>query len=187
MSSRLLALGLAGLASLAYLAEATPTPSILPGDALQWEGQAVAVRGVVRDLRIAGTTARFDLVQAGAAVAVRTDGKAPPEGATVEARGRLGRVSGTLTLMADGVRPFAFDAELPVSVAALAEDPGTWHDHAVEVAGTVQKGHLEADGHRIALGHGDWPPAGHLTATVLLRYDASCACHRLDKVAPWTP
>lgn len=187
MTARLLALGLAGLAGLAYLSEATPTPAILPGDAVQWEGQSVAVRGVVRDVRLTGTTARFDLVQAGAAVAVRSEGKAPPEGATVEARGRLTRIGGTLTLAADEVRPHAFDAELPVSVAALAEDPATWHDHAVEVTGTVDHGHLKADGHRIALGSGDWPHDGALTTTVLLRYDATCACHRLDRVAAWTP
>lgn len=187
MTLRLVAVALAGLAALAFLAQASPAPSILPGDAALWEGQVVAVRGVARDVRAAGGTARFDLVQAGAALAVRSGSRAPPEGATVEVHGRLGRVAGTLTLAADQVVPYAFDAELPVSVAALAEDPATWHDHAVQVSGTVDHGRMQADGHSIALGTGTWPAAGALTATVLLRYDAGCACHRLDRVAPWTP
>ena len=187
MTARLLALGLAGLAALAFVADGTPAPTVLPGEAAQWEGQAVAVRGVVRDLRVAEGVARFDLVQAGAAVAVRAESKPPPEGAAVEAHGRLARIGGTLTLVAQGIGPHAFDAGLPVSVAALAQDPSTWHDHAVEVTGTVDHGRLKGDGHSIALGSGDWPPEGALTATVLLRYDAACACHRVDRVAPWTP
>jgi hypothetical protein len=186
MTRRLVALGLGGLALLAYVAEATPAAVVSPADALAWEGQAVAVRGVVRDLRVVDGVARFDLVLDGHAVAARSEGKAPPDGSMVEARGRLGRLGGTLTVFAERVRPTAWEAGLPVSLAALAQDPQTWHDRPVNVTGFVERGRLKADGHSIALGHGDWPRSGGLNATVMLVYDAPCACHRLDRVTPWT-
>lgn len=186
MTRRLVALGLGGLALLAYVANAANVAVVSPADALQWEGQDVFVRGVVRDLRIVDGVARFDLVLDGHAVAARFEGKAPPEGTLVEVRGRLGRLGGTLTVFTESVRPAAWDPGLAVSLAALAEDPETWLDHPVNVTGVVDHGRLKADGHSIALGNGEWPRGGGLDATVLLVYDAPCACHRLDRVTPWT-
>lgn len=186
MTRRLVALGLGGLALLAFVAEANPAPVVSPADAFAREGQAVVVRGVVRDLRVVDGVARFDLVLDGHAVAARFEGKSPPEGTLVEARGRLGRLGGTLSMFAEAVRPAAWDAGLPVSIAALAEDPATWQDQAVNVTGVVERGRLKADGHSIALGNGDWPREGAVDATVLLVYHATCACHRLDRVTPWT-
>ena len=186
MTRRLVALGLAGLALLAFVAQATPVTVVSPADALQWEGQDVRVRGVVRDLRVVDGVARFDLVLDGHAVAARFEGKAPPEGTLVEARGRLGRLGGTLTVFTERVRPAPWDPGLAVSLAALAEDPATWLDHPVNVTGVVDHGRLKADGHSIALGHGDWPRAGAVEAAAIFSYDARCACHRLDRVTPWT-
>lgn len=185
MARRLYALGLAGVALVAFVAEASPTPLVSPADAASWEGQAVAIRGVVRDVRPGGGVARFDLVLDGAAVAARLEGNGPAEGSHVEARGRLGRLGGVLTLLADRASPVDLGPALPVSVAALAQDPASWSDQPVAVRGVVEKGRLEGDGHAIALGSGEWPRAGAVEATVLLSYDARCACHRLDRVA-WT-
>jgi hypothetical protein len=186
MTRRLVALGLGGLALLAFVADAQPAAIVSPADALQWEGQAVVVRGVVRDLRAGEGAARFDLVLDGHAVAARLEGKAPPEGTLVEARGRLGRMGGALTLFAEDVRPAPWEPGLDVSLAALAQDPATWLDQAVNVTGTVEKERLKADGHSIALGAGEWPRDGGVAATAMLVYDAPCACHRLDRVTPWT-
>ncbi|MEK6975705.1 MAG: hypothetical protein AABY18_05110 [Candidatus Thermoplasmatota archaeon] len=186
MTRRLAALGLGGLALLAYVVEATPVPTRSPAEALANEGREVWLRGVVRDLRVTDGVARFDLVLDGNAVGARLEGEAPPEGTLVEARGRLGRLGGSLTLFAERVRPAAWDAGLPVSLAALAEDPATWHDQAVNVTGVADRGRLKADGHSVALGSGDWPRDGVVNATVMLVYDPACACHRLDRVTPWT-
>lgn len=190
MTRRLFALGLGGVALVAYLAQASPVPVVALADAAAWEGQVVAVRGVVRDVRGVGQgpgdSARFDLVLDGAALAARTEGPAPVEGTGVQAQGRLARLNGVLTLLADQVRPADLGPALPVGVAALAEDPALWTDRPVAVRGVVERGRLEADGHAIALGAGDWPKQGAVEATVLLSYDARCACHRLDRVA-WTP
>ena len=186
MTRRLVALGLGGLALLAFVAEATPTTVVSPAEALSWEGQEVRLRGVVRDLRVVDGVARFDLVLDGHAVAARFEGKAPPEGTLVEARGRLGRLGGTLTVFTESMRPATWDSGLPVSLAALAQDPETWQDRPVNVTGVVERGRLKADGHSIELGNGDWPREGGLDATVLLVYHPQCACHRLDRVTPWT-
>lgn len=187
MPRRFLALAVAGLAALAALADASPTPAIAPADAASWEGQAVAVRGIVRDVHAGDGFARFDLVLDGHAVAVRADAKPPPEGSPIEARGRLARVGGALTLLADRLVPAGLHPAGSVSLAALADDPATWAGHAANVTGVVDHGRLEADGRSVALGRGEWPRSGPVATTVLLAYDPACACHRLDRVAPWTP
>ena len=187
MARRFLALAVAGLAALSALAEATPTPAITPAEAASWEGQAVAIRGIVRDVRVGDGTARFDLALDGHAVAVRVDQRPPPEGSPVEARGRLARLGGVLALFADDVLPAALDPASRVSLAALADDPAAWAGRAANVTGTIDHGRLGSDGRSIALGRGDWPKSGSASATVLLAYDPACACHRLDRVAPWTP
>lgn len=184
MTRRLVGLALAALAALSYLAEATPTPAIALRDAASWEGQAVVLHGVARDVR-RGDALRFDLVGDGHALPVRLEAAAPPvrDGQTLEVRGRLARLHGTLTLVADRVAADVAVPGLAVSLAALALDPATWQDTAVQVQGTVERGRLRADGHAIALGTGDWPAEGAVQATALLRYEPTCACHLLDRVA----
>ncbi len=188
MTRRFVALAVAGLAALAALVDASPAPSIAPADAPEWEGQAVAVHGVARGVRPGDPDSRFDVVLAGHAIPVRTEAEAPAEGSPVEARGRLVRVGGTLTLLADRVTPTSLDpdAAVAVALAALAEDPASWVDRVALVNGTVERGRLVAEGHGVSLGAGEWPKDGPVSAAVLLSYDAACACHRLDRVQPWT-
>lgn len=185
MTLRLAGLALAGLAGLAVLADAA-APEVAVADAALWEGQEVRLRGIARDVRPTEGGARFDLVADGHAIAVRLDGDGPPAGAAVEATGRVGRSGGTLTLFASRVAPVGLDPGARVALPALAHDAAHWLGRVANVTGTVERGHLEADGHRIALGDGDWPKAGPVEADVLLRYDAKCACHRLDRVGQWT-
>lgn len=183
MTRRLVALALVGVGALAYLAQATPTPTIAPSEAARWEGQSVAVQGVLRDRRLMDGVCRFDLVGDGHALPARLAGPCPLEGSFVVANGRLVRFGGTLSLLADDVAVRALDATLDVDLAALARQPDLWRDQVVSVQGSVDKGHLVQDGTRIALGRGDWPNSGVVTATILLVYDAKCACERLDRVA----
>lgn len=183
MTRRLAALALLGVAALAFLAQATPTPLLTPAEAAAWEGQTVAMRGVVRDRRVSDGVARFDLVLEGHALAARSEKPIPLDGTPVALEGRLTRFNGVLTLLADRVAVHALDDPLRVSLSALAADPALWKDQAVTVHGTITQGHLHADGHRIALGTGAWPTTGPVQAVVLLSYDAACACHRLDRVA----
>lgn len=182
MTRRLAALAIAGVGALAYLAQATPTPTISPNDAPLWEGQAVAVHGILRDRRLDDGVCRFDVVQDGHALAGRTEAACPLEGSPVLATGRLTRFGGRLTLLADAVAVQPLAGTLTVSLSALAIDPDLWHDRVVTVHGQVEDDHLVQDGYRIAFGRGQWPTAGVVTTAALLRYDAACACERLDRV-----
>lgn len=185
---RLVALCVAGLAGIGALAEAGPGHVISPADAIHWEGQPVAVQGVVRQLRTdRDGQHRFDLVADGAALPTRLDGGPLRDGEAITATGRLARLNGVLTLLADEVRgPVNDQAGQRVGLDALARDPSSWTDHAVEVQGLVERGQLRGAGVAIGLGDGAWPTTGPVTATVLLGYDSACACYRLDRVAAWS-
>ncbi len=185
---RLVAFCVAGLAGIGALAEAGPGQVIAPAEAGQWEGQPVAVQGVVAQLRTdADGQHRFDLVGDGAALPTRLDGGPLRAGDAITATGRLARLNGVLTLLADAVRGAATNqAGQRIGLDALAQDPSTWTGRAVEVHGLVERGHLRGDGVAIRLGNGDWPETGPVTAVVLLGYDAACACYRLDRVAAWS-
>lgn len=188
---RLLGLAIAGLAALAFLADAPEPRRIAPGDAAAWEGQTVTVTAVVRDARgnLDGGT-RFDLVGGGAALAARLDPTVHADladGDRVEVTGRLVRFNGVLSLLGEAVQGTPTDATTAsVDLAALARDPAAWSHRPVHTRGVVDRGTLRADGHAIALGDGDWPATGPVAAEALLRYDATCACHRLDRVSAWT-
>lgn len=183
MTRRLAALAIAGLGALAYLAQATSAPTISPAQANLWEGQAVAVEGVLRERRLSDGVCRFDIVAEGQALASRTESSCPLDGTPVRATGRLARFAGSLTLLADEltVRPLA--GALAVSLSALATDPELWRDRIVTVHGQIDNGCLVQDGTRIFLGAGTWPTSGVIETAVVLTYDASCACERLDRVA----
>ena len=183
MARRLAALSLAGLAALAYLTQATSVPTVSPAQATLWEGQTVAIQGVLRDRRLVDGVCRFDLVADGQALAGRTEAPCPLEGTPVRATGRLARFAGSLTLLADDLAVQPLEATLTVSLSALATAPDLWRDQILTVHGQVDQGRLVQDGYRIHLGAGTWPKSGVLETKVLLRYDATCACERLDRVA----
>ena len=183
---RLVALCLAGLALLGWTADAAGPIVIGPAEARLWEGQAVTIEGVARSVRDQDDGGqRFDLVADGHAVPVLLDGPRVRSGDAVRVEGRLARLGGTLLLLGDdasAARPDGPDA----SIADLARDPDAWLGRVAHVEGTVAKGRIAADGHSLALGDGDWPTSGAVTADVMLGYHAPCGCHRVDQVAPWT-
>lgn len=185
---RLIALCIAGLAGVGALAEAGPGQVISPAEAIHWEGQPVTLQGVVRQLRTdRDGHHRFDLVADGAALPARLDGGSLREGDAITATGRLARLNGVLTLLADDVRRPATDlVGERVGLDALARDPASWTGRVVEVQGVVERGHLRGAGVAIGLGDGGWPTAGPVTAPVLLGYDSACACYRLHRVSAWS-
>lgn len=182
---RLLGLALAGLAFVALLAQGNGVPAITPAQAALWEGQGVSVAGVVQTLRTNPEgSVRFDLVAAGVALPTRLDEPVAQEGDAVRITGRLTRLNGVLTLLGEAVASQGPPAgEWPLR--DLLQHPDTWHQRPVITRGTIADGWLRADQHGVLLGQGDWPRHGPVEATVLLRYDAACACYRLDQVRPW--
>lgn len=183
---RLIGLALAGLAFTGLLAQGNGAPAITPAEAAQWEGQNVAVSGVVQTLRLVPEGAlRFDLVAEGAALPTRLEGGLVREGDAAQVTGRLVRMNGALTLLGESV------AEDPAVASTwplrdVLQHPDHWQARPVVTRGTIEKGWLRADGHGALLGHGDWPEQGAFDSTVLLRYDAACACYRVDQVRPWS-
>lgn len=183
----LVGLAVAALAVVAQLAQGQP-PLVELRDAALWEGQEVAVEGVVRDLRRdAAGPSRFDLVANGAALATRIDGASVQDGDPVRVTGRLGRQGGALTLFAERLSATTTDEAVHnVPLSALAQRPEDWLDRAVRVEGVVERGWLRTDGHAVQLGDGAWPSSGTVDAAATLRYHAPCACYRLDRVQAWT-
>lgn len=182
---RMIALCLLGFAALAYVAEASPPPVLSPGQAAQWEGQPAAIRGVVQNLRILDGNERFDLVADGHAVATRLEMAGLREGLTVEVRGRLVRMGGVLTLLGDDVVP-ADAGGRNVTLPTLARNPLAHVGRVMVVHGTIDHGSLVQDGHRIALGEGEWPTQGAFESAATMDYHAPCGCYRLNRVQPWT-
>ncbi|HET6399085.1 MAG TPA: hypothetical protein VFH47_05985 [Candidatus Thermoplasmatota archaeon] len=176
---------LAALQALAW----RPPPQVDLADAARHEGQEVRVTGLVRDARpVEGGGARFLLVDGGHGLGVRTQEGGVPQG-RVAVEGRLLRIHGALTLLADGAPqevapPPAADVALKDLAAAPAAFAGP-----LRVVGTVEGGHLRAHGHQARLGDGPWPRSGPVEAIVDVRYEPRCLCHVLDasEVRPWTP
>jgi len=178
----LVPLAVAQAVGLALLAGAQAPASILPGDAPLHEGEPrVAVAGLLGALRPSTSGGHASLAAAGQSLEIQSSVPLPPAGSWAEATGRLARVDGILTLLADHV-----DSVPPPGVphpawATVADSPGSWTDTAFALTGTVSHGTLsDGDGHHVALGAGAWPASGAVTAVGRLRADPACLCHRFD-------
>jgi hypothetical protein len=176
---------LAGLQALAF----RPAPLVDVAEAARHEGQEVRLVGLVREARpLDGGGARFLLVDAGHSVLVRTRDGGVPDG-RVAVEGRLLRLGGVLTLLADAPpAPVAPPSARDVTLDSLAAAPDAYAG-PLRLVGTVEGGQLRAHGHAARLGEGPWPKSGPVEAAVDVRYDRRCMCHVLDatEVRPWTP
>jgi hypothetical protein len=182
------------LGGLAWSVHGAPAPRVEVADAARWEGQSVTLEGwAQRVVRGADGVARLQIVEDGAAVAVRVAGESPiREGERLVATGRLSRSAGALALLVDDptlVRAVASPAAERPSWQTLAEDPNAWTARRITLAGELERGHLVGEGASLRAGGGPWPRSGLVEASGLLRYEASCLCHVLDAdgVRPWTP
>ena len=185
----------ASLAMVAALHLAASQPAALPialDQAAVHEGERVTVEGLAVRMK-SGTPLRFDVEASGVALpvtALKTDTAEPSatslQGAWTAVTGSLSRVDGKLTLLADDVRPSAALRATPAwSDIALA--PAAWEGVHLQLTGSVAQGQLASAANQMALGRGDWPTFGTVTASGTIRYDASCLCHRFDadSVTAW--
>lgn len=192
-SRPLLALSLLLLGGLAWSVAGTAPPTVPLEDAARWEGQDVTLEGWATAVQRSGDgTVRLALVDGTAAVAVRMPDTVPvSDGDRLALSGRLTRSAGRLTLFVED-EAAVLRAAAPEPVAPgwddLAARPDDWVGRRLALTGTVERGHLVVAGHGLQLGMGDWPRAGPVRATGLLRYDPACLCHVLDagEVHPWT-
>ncbi len=173
------------LAALGWVAYGTAVPDVTPGMAQVYEGQGnVKIAGLAANIRAGpdGTT-NLELRANGSGVAVRVAGLvAASEGTWLVAEGRVGRYAGRLTLWVNSENDVQVEGgpepEQP-SWTQLAEDPASWHDRRLRIAGIVERGAiLDKEGHRLELGDGPWPKNGAVWAIGFLEYHPSCLCER---------
>lgn len=63
----------------------------------------------------------------------------------------------------------------------LLQDPWNHTARPIRLTGTLSRSAFIVQGTSFRLGDGDWRGNGPTTVDVLLRYDAACACFRLDQ------
>jgi hypothetical protein len=193
----LLAACLVLLGALAWAVEGRPPPTVSPGEAWRWEGQAVVVEGWALGVSKGGDGGvRMTLSDGGSGLATRLgDVPAMPlaNGDRLSVAGRIMRgPAGDLTLLVDdpsSLRRVAGPDAEPADLATVALDPGRWSGRLLRLSGTVERGHLQAGGRTARLGDGPWPSEGPVQADGFVRYDPGCLCHAVDavQVRPWTP
>jgi hypothetical protein len=192
---------LALLAGLACIAYGPGTPTISPAQAALYEGQGpVHVAGLADQLSLRdGGASHLQVHGDGGALdlAVQAEVHAA-DGDWVEARGRIGRSAGRLTLFvasAADIRTLPGPEPAQVPWRALAEDPASWSHRPLRLSGWVERGALrDHDGHSVQLGNGAWPAKGAVRAAGFVAYDPGCLCHRFHarqvetlEAKPWTP
>lgn len=189
----LLALCLVLLAGLVWTVEGQPAPRVPLSRADLWEGQRVTIEGWAQGVqRGADGSLRFDLVDGGRLVAVRTPHAALAAGDRLAVTGRLLRLQGTMSMLveaADDVEVVQRPPAARPSWNSLADNPREWEATLVQLTGQIEGRNLNGEGHAITLGSGPWPAGGFVRADGFLRYESKCLCHAFDAVGvqPWTP
>lgn len=152
----------------------TSTPTILPADAPNNEGNTVTVRGLV--VEQAGNW--FTIAAGG--TALRAWSKEPPStGEMVAATGRI--ESNPWTMFVDNwkTEPTEFPT---LTLAAFSENPDDYLLKNVQITGKAKSNHLASDGRTIRLNE---PLNGPVQVNGIIQYQPDCLCHQLV-IHSWT-
>lgn len=159
-----LAIGAALLAGALLLQ--TNTPTILPAEAPNHDGNTVRITGAVVQQR--GNW--FHIAAGGTTVEAHHDAP-PPPGTTVTATGRMDKTTFFVDHWKTEPAQFA-----PVSLEALATEPERYQYQQLQIVGNAKDAQLEHGGRTLQLSK---PLQGPVQVQGTFHYEPDCLCHQL--------
>lgn len=148
-------------------------PTITPAEASRHIGHHVRIVGYAWDVQDFGDAGRLAVVADGSAIHARFSGAAPT--GWIAAVGVLRHDGGHPLMEIRSWQPATVDAT-PVTLAAIAAEPATFADSAIEVEGFVDGRRIVADGVTLRV---EGAADGFHRVVGLLRYEPACMCYVL--------